>query len=69
LLKKSETDKIMRQLNTKGVTLIPLAVGLVGAFAKCSIALARGRKKHDKREVIKAREQKRGLDRLMKQYR
>jgi SsrA-binding protein len=68
LLNKRELDKIEAKLNTQGVTVVPLAIGLVGRYAKLQIALVRGKKKHDKRETIKGREQKRKLDRLVKNY-
>lgn len=69
LLSKREIAKIEAKLKTRGVTMVPLAIGLVGHYAKLQIALARGKKKHDKRESIKGREQKRTLDRLIKNYR
>ena len=69
LLNEKELHKIGNKLNTQGVTVVVLAIGLVGRFAKAQIALARGKKKHDKRETIKGREQKRTLDRLVKSYR
>ena len=69
LLNKRELNKIANQLNTQGVTMVALAIGLEGKYAKLKIALARGKKKHDKRETIKGREQKRQLDRLVKSYR
>jgi len=69
LLNKKELGKIANQLNTQGVTLIPLAIGLVGKFAKLKIGLVRGKKKHDKRDTIKGRDEKRRLDRLVKSYR
>lgn len=69
LLSKRELHKIENQLNTQGVTLVPLAIGLEGKYAKLQIALVRGKKKHDKRELIKGREQKRKLDRLVRSYR
>ena len=69
LLNKREFDKIEAKLNTQGVTIVPLAIGLVGRHIKLQIAVARGKKKHDKRESIKSREQKRSLDRLVKSYR
>ena len=69
LLNKKEINKIANQLNTQGVTVVALAIGLEGRYAKVQIALARGKKKHDKRETIKGREQKRQMDRLIKNYR
>jgi SsrA-binding protein len=68
LLKKNELHKIEQKLNTQGVTMVALVVGLKGRYAKVEIALARGKKKHDKRETIKGREMKRTMDRLKKNY-
>lgn len=64
LLKKSELKKLAGALNTKGVTLIPLALTLKNNKVKLEFAIARGKKKHDKRETIK----KRDLDRKIKNY-
>ena len=69
LLNKREINKIDRQLNTQGISVVPLMIGLEGKYAKLQIALVRGKKQHDKREVIKGREQKRKLDRLVRSYR
>ncbi|MBU0706333.1 SsrA-binding protein SmpB [Patescibacteria group bacterium] len=68
LLNKSELHKIVNHLNTQGVTIVPLAIGLEGKYAKLKIGVARGKKKHDKRESIKKREAKRQIDRAMKRH-
>jgi len=69
LLNKREIDKINSKLNAQGVSVVPLLIGLEGKYAKLQIALVRGKKQHDKREVIKGREDKRKMDRLIKSYR
>ena len=66
LLNKRELDKIESRLNTQGVTLIPLTVGLEGRHIKVEIGLARGKKKHDKRASIKEREAGRQIARVIK---
>ena len=66
LLNKSELNKIANKLNTQGATVIPLAVGLEKKYAKLKIAIARGKKKYDKRQTIKKRETKRQIDRMIK---
>ncbi len=66
LLSKREINKISNQLNTSGVTIVPLDIRLEKRYAKCLIALVRGRKKTDKRHVIKEREVKRQLDRAIR---
>lgn len=68
LLNKSEIKKISNHLNTQGVTIVPLLVGIDGKYAKVMIGVARGKKKHDKRETIKKREQKRQIDRAVKKH-
>lgn len=66
LLKKKEIEKLAMKLNTQGVTLVPLAIGIEGRYAKLIIALARGRKKHDKRQLIKERTTKREIQRAIR---
>ena len=61
LLRKAELTKIASALNTKGVTLIPLSCGLDKGKIKIEIALARGKKLHDKRESKKAKDIERRL--------
>lgn len=67
LLNANELHRIQTQLNTQGVTLVPLFIGLQGPYIKLQIALVRGKKKHDKRQSIKEREGKREVSRLVKQ--
>lgn len=61
LLNRSELDKIYTSLREKGLQCIPLKVYFKKGVAKVEIALARGRKRHDKREAIKKRDVKREL--------
>jgi SsrA-binding protein len=67
LANKREIHSIGSAIQEKGLTCIPLSLYLKGGLAKLKIALAKGKKLHDKRETIKAREDKRSIDRLMKQ--
>jgi SsrA-binding protein len=65
LLKKTEIKKLERKVDEKGLTLVPTRLFInERGFAKLEIALARGKKIHDKRDSIKEREAKRDLDRL-----
>ncbi len=68
LLKQSEIDRIENHLNTQGVTLVPLFIGLDGRLAKLQIALARGKKKHDKRNALKEKSIKRQIDCTLKHF-
>lgn len=56
LLHKPEIRKIERQLQEKGLTLIPLKLYFDKGFAKLQIGLARGKKLWDKREAIAQRD-------------
>ncbi len=69
LLKKKEIERIMTKLNTQGVTLIPIEFYLKKNLIKLRIALGKGRKKHDKRQLIKKRDQKREIEKAIKSHR
>ena len=56
LVKKSELRKFAEANEQKGLTLVPLDVHLRRGFVKVRLAVGRGRKTHDKRQKIKARE-------------
>lgn len=61
LLNRNEINKISSAINEKGLTLVPVAIYLKHGLAKIEIALARGKKKFDKRETIKKRDVERRL--------
>ena len=70
LLNKGELKKLRKEVNTSGLTIVPLNLFINDkGLAKMNIALARGKKQYDKRETIKARESKRNLDRVKKDFR
>ena len=65
LLKHTELRKLETKVEEKGLTLIPVRLFINDrGFAKLEIALARGKKLHDKRESIKERDIKRELNKL-----
>ena len=66
LLTKKEILKIDSKVKKDGYTVVPLELYLFKGFAKVEIALAKGKKLHDKREDIAKKDQKREMDRLMK---
>ncbi len=68
LLHKWEIRKLYGKVNEKGHALIPLKLYFKGGKVKLSLALAKGKRKHDKREDIRRRDQKRELDRERKNY-
>ena len=69
LLNKRELKKLNREVKNSGLTIVPLKLFINDkGFAKLIIALAKGKKLHDKRETIKDRDNKRDLDRIKKSY-
>lgn len=63
LLHKSEIRKLDRQVNQKGVTLVPLRLYLKNGKVKMELATARGKKLYDKREAIAKRDVERRMRR------
>lgn len=61
LLKKSEIAYLIGKTEVKGLTLVPTMIYIKNNLAKVEFALARGRKKVDKREYIKKREARREM--------
>ncbi len=68
LLHKREIKRLYGKVNEKGLTLIPLRMYFKNGKAKISIALARGKRKYDKREAIRRRDEQREMERTRKQY-
>lgn len=65
LLNKRELKKLQKKLEEEGLTVVPIRMFISDrGFAKLEIALARGKKLHDKRESIKERDVKREMDRM-----
>ena len=70
LLNKRELRKLNKEIKNVGLTIIPLRLFLTDkGIAKMVIALARGKKIHDKRDTLKDRDNKRNLDRVKKDFR
>lgn len=68
LLHQREIDKMRNAVSRDGMTLIPLSIYFNGrGRAKVELALAKGKKLHDKRETEKARDWKREQGRLMRE--
>jgi SsrA-binding protein len=67
LLSKNELRKLFRNSQEKGLTIIGLKLFVDSrGYAKVDVGLARGKKMHDKREDLKAKDSKREMDRLKK---
>lgn len=69
LLNKKEIEKIRSISEQKGSTIVPLSLYLKKGLVKMKIALAKGKKLHDKRESISKKDQKREIDREIKKFR
>jgi len=69
LLHKAELKKLTGKVNEQGMSLIPLALYFKRGRAKVELALAKGKKRHDKREAIKRRDMDREMERAMRQRR
>ena len=69
LLRKQELKKLLKKVKEKGNTIIPYRLYINDrGFAKLEVALATGKKSHDKRNSIKEKDQKRDLARQKKGY-
>ena len=65
LVHRAELNKLASKLKDSGTTLIPLSLYFKDGKAKVEIAVARGKKAHDKREALKAREADREVARVV----
>ncbi len=68
LLHDREIRKLIGQVEQQGLTLIPLKMYLKRGWIKVDLALAKGKKLHDKREDLKRKQAKREIERVMKSY-
>jgi SsrA-binding protein len=67
LLHKKEIERLIGKIQEKGLTLIPTRIYFSGPRAKVEIALARGKEQRDKREAIRERDQRREVERALKE--
>jgi SsrA-binding protein len=63
LLNRSEINRLIGRTTERGLTLVPLRMYFKEGRLKCELALAKGRKVHDKREVAR----KKAIDKETKQ--
>lgn len=66
LLHRREIERLRGKIQQQGYTLIPLKLYFKGPYVKVEIALARGRKKYEKRDIIKKKEAQREIERALK---
>jgi SsrA-binding protein len=67
LAHKREIDRLVGKIQERGLTLVPTRIYFNGPRAKVEVALARGKDRFDKRESIKAREQRRDMERALRE--
>lgn len=67
LLNRSEIGKIYEKVSQKGYTIVPLNIHLSKGYVKVEIALARGKKNYDKRDDLAKKDQKRDIDRALRE--
>jgi SsrA-binding protein len=66
LLRRGEIERLIGKTQEKGLTLVPTRIYFSGPRAKVEIALAKGKEQRDKREAIREREQRREMERALK---
>lgn len=66
LLHRKEIDRLLGMTSTQGMTLVPLRLYFSHGLAKVELAVAKGRRRYDKREAIKERESKREAERALR---
>jgi SsrA-binding protein len=69
LMAKRDIIRLASKVAEKGLSVIPLAIGVEGNWIKIELALARGKKLHDKRETIRRRTLDREAAAAMKERR
>ncbi len=67
LLSKHEIVRLIRKVESKGMTLVPLKLYFKGSWVKVEIGLAIGKRAYDKRAAIAERDAKREMDRARKE--
>jgi SsrA-binding protein len=67
LMHRDEIRKLVGKVEQQGLTLVPLKMYLKRGWVKVDLALVRGKKLHDKREDLKRKQDKREMERAMKQ--
>jgi len=69
LLNKREIKRLIGKTEEKGYTLVPTKVYFARGRAKVELALAKGKRKYDKRHALKEKEMKREVDEAKKRNR
>lgn len=67
LMHRREINKIIEALTTKGLTMIPTKMYLKDGWVKVEVALARGKRKYDKRAELAKRDANRQVERALRE--
>ena len=65
LLHRRELARLIGKVKERGFTLVPLRLYFKGPYAKVELALARGKRKYDKRAALREKDVKREMERAM----
>jgi SsrA-binding protein len=65
LMRRDEIARLIGKTRERGLTLIPLSLYFKDGYAKVEIALAKGKKTHDKRQALAEKQAKREAERAM----
>ncbi len=68
LLNKKEIEKMLGKIKKEGYTIVPTEIFIQDGWAKLEIALAKGKKLHDKRDDIAKKDQNRDIQRALKSH-
>ncbi|MBM7551318.1 SsrA-binding protein SmpB [Thalassobacillus pellis] len=66
LLHRKEIDRLIGATQQEGYSLVPLKIYIKNGVAKVLLGLGKGKKKYDKRQVLKEKQMKRDIDRALK---
>jgi SsrA-binding protein len=66
LLKRPQIDELVGKVQASGYTLVPVKIYFSHGIIKIELGLGRGKKKHDKREILKKKQQDRDVAKELK---
>jgi len=69
LLNRNEINKLMGQVQERGLSIVPLKIFFKKGMVKLDLGLVRGKKAHDKRNTIKERESNKSLKQTLRHSR
>ena len=67
LLSSRELRKLAAKVRERGYSLVPISLYFKGAWVKVELGLGKGKRKHDKRTALKEREDRREMDRAIRE--